>query len=155
MTHSFASPQNCNICHEDKIKYQQLFTARQDLYFVNSIWRAALSWSFQLYYSMRFSSTVVMSLYVINQWATSPLETGLDVMHSHPLRRTRLGEYQASSAVLRWREMGTVFSCTKCSQMAGLIQKFGRDSSKAPSLCAAVLHAAVFHLKIVRSDHNR
>ena len=38
--------------------------------------------------------------------------------------------------------------------------KIGRDSSKAPSLraavlCAAVLRAAVFHLmKILHSDHN-
>ena len=46
------------------------------------------------------------------------------------------------------REMGTAILCTKCSQMAaGLIQMFGRDSSKAPSLRPAVVHAAVFHLK--------
>ena len=32
--------------------------------------------------------------------------------------------------------------------------KVGRDSSKAPSLCAAVLRAAVFRSKIVRSDCN-
>ena len=33
--------------------------------------------------------------------------------------------------------MGSAISCTECSQMAGLVQKVGRDSSKAPSLCAA------------------
>ena len=34
--------------------------------------------------------------------------------------------------------------------------KSGRESSKAPSLCAAVLRAAVFsfEVKIVRSDRN-
>jgi len=42
--------------------------------------------------------------------------------------------------------MGTAISCKECSQMAGLIQKVGRDSSKAPSL-----RAAVFRLKIVRA----
>ena len=47
---------------------------------------------------------------------------------------------------LRWgdREMGTAISCTECSQVAGLIQKVGRSSSKASSL-----RAAVFRLKIV------
>ena len=45
--------------------------------------------------------------------------------------------------------MGTAISRTKCSQVAGLIQKVGRSSSEASSLCAAVLQAAVFHLKIV------
>ena len=32
--------------------------------------------------------------------------------------------------------------------------KVGRDSSKAPSLRAAVLCAAVFHSNILRSDRN-
>ena len=36
--------------------------------------------------------------------------------------------------------------------MAGLIQKVGKSSLKAPSLHAAVLCAAVFCLKILRSD---
>ena len=51
--------------------------------------------------------------------------------------------------------MGTAISCAKCSQVAGLFQKFGRDSSKAPSLCAAVLSAAPFHSKIVHSDDHQ
>ena len=59
---------------------------------------------------------------------------------------------------LRWgdREVGTAISCTKCSQVAGLIQKLVEPprSSKAPSLCAAVLRAAVFRSKILRSDHS-
>ena len=43
---------------------------------------------------------------------------------------------------LRWSdwEMGTAISCTEFSQMAGFIQEVGTDSSKVPSL-----HAAVFH----------
>ena len=49
---------------------------------------------------------------------------------------------------LRWddQEMGTAISCTKCSQVAGLIQKLVETprSSKAPSVHAAVLRAAVF-----------
>ena len=44
---------------------------------------------------------------------------------------------------LRWgdREMGTAISCTKCSQVAGLIQKLVETprSSKVPSLRPAVL----------------
>ena len=52
---------------------------------------------------------------------------------------------------LHWGErvMGTAISCTECSQVAGLIQKVSRSSSKAPCLHAAVLHAAVFRLRIV------
>ena len=54
---------------------------------------------------------------------------------------------------LRWgdRAMGTAISCTECSQVAGLIQKLVETprSSKAPSLHAAVLCAAVFHSKIL------
>ena len=54
---------------------------------------------------------------------------------------------------LRWgdQEMGTAISCTKCSQVAGLIQKLVETprSSKTP-----FLRAAVFHSKILRSDHN-
>ena len=64
---------------------------------------------------------------------------------------------------LRWgdREMGTAISCTKCSQVAGLIQKLVETprNSKAPSLRpavlrAAVLRAAVFRSKILRSDRS-
>ena len=39
--------------------------------------------------------------------------------------------------------MGTPISCTKCSQVAGLIQKVSRNSSKVSSLRAAVLHAVL------------
>ena len=57
---------------------------------------------------------------------------------------------------LRWgdQEMGTAISCTKCSQVAGLIQKLVETprNSKAPPLRPAVLRAAVFHLKILCSD---
>ena len=38
--------------------------------------------------------------------------------------------------------------------MAGFIQKFGRDTLKAPCLHATVLRAAVFHLKIVCSNRD-
>ena len=46
-------------------------------------------------------------------------------------------------------EMGTAISCTECSHMAGLIQK-ARDSSKALSHRAAVLHAAVYERNICK-----
>ena len=60
---------------------------------------------------------------------------------------------------LHWgdQKMWTAISYTECSQMVGLICKASRDSSKAQSLCAAVLRAAVlraavFHSKIVRRN---
>ena len=37
-----------------------------------------------------------------NQWTTSPLKTGLDVMHCHPLCRTHFNQYQAWSVALGW-----------------------------------------------------
>ena len=92
------------MCHEDKIKYQQLFTARQDLYFWEQYFESSIkvvSLTNPLHYSMRFSCTVVTPLYMINQQTTSPLKTGLDVMQSHPLCRTRFSQYQASPAVVR------------------------------------------------------
>ena len=51
-------------------------------------------------------------------------------------------------------DVGSAISCTKCGQVAGLIQKLVETprSSKAPSLHAAVLRAAVFRSKILRSD---
>ena len=51
------------------------------------------------------------------------------------------------------REMGTAISCTKCSQVAGLIQKLVETprSSKAPSLLAAVLRAAVLCAAVFES----
>ena len=59
---------------------------------------------------------------------------------------------------LRWgdREMGTAISCTKYSQVAGLIQKLEEipRSSKVPSLRPAVLRVAAFRSNILRSDHN-
>ena len=53
--------------------------------------------------------------------------------------------------------MGTAISCTECSQVAGLIQKLVETprSSNAPSLRVVVLHAAVFHSKILCSDRDR
>ena len=43
-------------------------------------------------------------------------------------------------------EMGTAISCTECSQVAGLIQKIGRSSSKASSLNVSmqVTNAAIY-----------
>ena len=46
-----------------------------------------------------------------NQWTTSPWKkAGLDVMQSHPMHRTRLGQYQASSATLDWPGDGGLLS---------------------------------------------
>ena len=65
-------------------------------------------------------------------------------MQSHPLRRTRFGQYQASSAAL-----GTaIISCVECSQVAGLIQKVGGSSLEASSLRAAVLRVAGMHMQV-------
>ena len=50
-----------------------------------------------------------------------PKDIRLDVMQSHPLRRTHFDQYQASSAALGDQEMGTAILCTKCSQVVGLI----------------------------------
>ena len=52
--------------------------------------------------------------------------------------------------------MGTAISCTKCSHVAGLIQKLVETprNSKVPSLRSAVLRAAVFRSKILCSDHK-
>ena len=59
---------------------------------------------------------------------------------------------------LRWgdREKGTAISCTKYSQVAGLIQKLEEipRSSKVPSFHPAVLRAAALCSKILRSDHR-
>ena len=44
----------------------------------------------------------------------------------------------SSAACGNW-EMGTAISCTECSQVAGLIRKVDRSSSKLPFLCAAIL----------------
>ena len=54
---------------------------------------------------------------------------------------------------LRWgdQKMGTAISCTKCSQVAGLIQKVGRSSSEASSLRAPVLRAAVLRAAALRA----
>ena len=51
---------------------------------------------------------------------------------------------------LRWgdRQMGTAISWREYNQVASLIQKVGRGSSKALSLYTAVLCAGVLHLKI-------
>jgi len=39
------------------------------------------------------------------------------------------------------REMGTAISCIKRSQVAGLIQRVGRSSLEASSLCATVFRS--------------
>ena len=41
-----------------------------------------------------------------------PYKAGLDVTQSHPLRRTRFGQYQPSSVVLGWSGDGVILSCT-------------------------------------------
>ena len=81
-----------------------------------------------------------------------PYKTGLDVMQSHPLRRTRFGQYQASSAALGWPGDGDCYLMHRMQSGGWPYSKVGRDSSKAPSLRAAVLRAAVFRSKILRSD---
>ena len=66
---------------------------------------------------------------VVNEGNTAPhLPTAQDTLS------TALGDW----------EKGIAISCTECSQVAGLIQKVGRSSSKALSLCAA----CVFHLSL-------
>ena len=58
-----------------------------------------------------------------NQRTTFPLKIGLDVIQSHPLRRTHFSQYQAHQLCWSDQEMGTATLCTKYSQMAGLIQE--------------------------------
>ena len=45
-----------------------------------------------------------------------PYKTGLDVMQSHPLRRTRFGQYQASSAALGWPGDGDCYNIMRRMQ---------------------------------------
>ena len=47
------------------------------------------------------------------------------------------------------REMETATSCTKCSQVAGLIKKVGRISSEVSSLRAAVFCSKIVAIVIV------
>ena len=55
-----------------------------------------------------------------NKQTTSPL----DVMQSHPLCRTRFGQYQASSAVLGWPGDGDCYIMHRmCSGCSPFIQK--------------------------------
>ena len=54
-----------------------------------------------------------------------PFKTGLDVTQSHPLCRMRFGQYQASSAVLRWLGDG---DCHIIHKMQSGGSKVGRDS---------------------------
>ena len=78
-----------------------------------------------------------------------PYKTGLDVIQSHPLRRTRFGQYQATSAALGWPGDGDCHIMHRMQSGGWPYSKVGRDSSKAPSL-----RAAVFRSKILHSDHN-
>ena len=73
----------------------------------------------------------------------------LDATQSHPLYRMYFGQYQILSAMLQWPEDGTAILCTERSQVAGLAQKAGRISSKAPSLCAAALGCNNCHMLYV------
>ena len=79
-----------------------------------------------------------------------PYKTGLDVMQSHPLRRMRFGQYQASSAALGWPGDGDCYLMHRMQSGGWPYSKVGRDSSKAPSL-----RAAVFRSKILRSNWSR
>ena len=63
-----------------------------------------------------------------------PYKTGLDVMQSHPPRRTRFGQYQASSAALRWPGDGDCYIMHRMQSGDWPYSKVGRDSSKALSL---------------------
>ena len=60
-----------------------------------------------------------------------PYKTGLDVMQSYPLCRTRFGQYQASSAALGWPGDGDCYIMHRM-QLGG--SKVSRDSSKACTL---------------------
>ena len=68
-----------------------------------------------------------------NQWTTSPLKIGLDVIQKS---QSMQNVFRSIPGLIMNRgdwEMGTAISCTECSQMAGLT-KGGRDSLKALSL---------------------
>jgi len=86
-----------------------------------------------------------------NPQTTFLLKVELDAVQSQPLWRVRFSQYQTSSAGLGDREMGSGISCTKWSQGTRLIQKVGRNSSKAESLREAVFCVADFYSKIVRT----
>ena len=98
---------------------------------------------------MRFSCTVVTPLYMINQQTTSPLKNRPRYYAKSPTVQDTFQLIPDLTSCVEVTEMGTAISCAECSHMAGFIQKFGRDTLKAPCFCATVLHAAVFHLKIV------
>ena len=81
-----------------------------------------------------------------------PYKTGLDITQSYPLHRTRFGQYQASSAVLGWPGDRNCYIMHRMQSGGWSYSKVSRDSSKAPSLRAAVLCAAVFRSKILHSN---
>ena len=71
-----------------------------------------------------------------------PYKTGLhvDVTQSHPLRRTRFSQYQASSAVLGWPGDGDCYLMRRMQSGGWPYSKVGRDSSKAPcTQCVALI----------------
>ena len=61
---------------------------------------------------------------------SSPSKTGLDVMQSHPLHRTRFSQYQASSAALGWQGDGDRHIMHRIQSGGWPYSKLGRDSSK-------------------------
>ena len=66
-----------------------------------------------------------------------------------PPKSPRIGRVLTITlAAVAWPGDGDCISCTECSQVAGLIQKVGRNSSKAPSL-----HASVLCFKWICSNH--
>ena len=69
-----------------------------------------------------------------------PYKTGLDVTQSHPLHKTRFGQYQASSAALGWPGNGDCHIIHRMQSVGWPYSKLGRDSLKAPSLHAAVCY---------------
>ena len=63
----------------------------------------------------------------------SLIKTGLDVTQSHPLRRTRFGQYQASSAALGWPGDGDCHIMHKMQSGGWPYSKVSRDSENLES----------------------
>ena len=105
--------------------------------------RETISWLIFTYCVLYFTTKICVCCVHEQSAKFISFKKGLDVMRSHALCRTCFDQYQAHQ--LHWGdwEMETASSCTEWSQMAGLIHKVGRGSSKASSLHAAVLCAGV------------
>ena len=77
-----------------------------------------LSGWFELRLTSVVSLTILLHVWTINE-PHLPYKTGLDVMQSHPLRRTRFGQYQASSAALGWPGDGDCYNIMRRMQSGG------------------------------------